>query len=1096
MKKRLISTLLVLCMVLGMLPGEALATESRMFAEPRVTGLNVSFEGGAPIDLLDEQPAISMPEGSKPVFTVTFDSIELLDKVFVTSTKNGETKYLEATPNGGQYVTDGYFDSSDAGYIPGVISVTYSKKTVSVNEDGDLGNTSINALKYQLTAQGISSRGETTDADGTVTAEIVLGDMFGAMAGVYFDAAVSEFMAGAGIDQSELNKWLGVYQNLSQLSSYDLESVDGKNFTLYLGDGNDFGDSDTYLILVKDATSNKYTKMLLSKAAGKAGLGDIADTLSAANLASKSLLDYRAISKDTAALREEIRAHPTMTQQEKAEANAKVTALDHDKKLFMMGMTVIPFFLNPVGIPVMISALIAGYSSVADYFWDYRVSMIQGCKPIENVFSEDNDHSGWTALTNEYLEERQYCITKSGNYYLAEDIFVLSFGDTDNSNVPMDATVCLHGHSIGGVTVNSGATSHVCDCKYVEHEGEMPSGGIVDNSTINVNDGGEIIIDHIIQTGLGGWAGIHNDGGEVIINGGFFSSNARYGIIIQNQGVVTVNGGIIQDAYYGIYATEGSKVTISGDAVVSGNSGIEADSSDVAINGGTISGLCVNSSGKLVISNESRIEGTVWNKNGGIVTIDGAEIAGTIQNESGTVDISNGTITDYAWGILNEINGTVNISGGTIVSTQNCAIENDGGIVNINGGAISGAKGNRDAIKNTDGGKVIISSGTISGGTCVSNDKGAETTLLIGPKSVITFDGEIYVSYDVPTIKTVVNYDEGVTYYDSPNAIGTKKSIAELKGIDWLSQYIRLVASGASTGDDCEHEYKGSITPPTCTSQGYTTYTCSLCGKTYTDNYVNALGHSYGRWIIVQEATETHTGLRERSCEVCGDVQSETIPRLDTEPSEPSRPSKPDEKPSGAGKPTEPEDPAEPETPAVPETPVRPEEPVVSAPVYDDVAPGAWYNEAAAYVASKGLMTGTGENIFSPNEQMTRAMVWTVLGRIAGADVDGSGSLWYSKAQAWAAANNVSDGTNPTGSISRQELMTMLWRYTGSPAATADLSKFSDSESVADWADAAMQWAISTGLIVGDNGRLNPTGDARRCEVAAIFMRFCENIAE
>lgn len=72
----------------------------------------------------------------------------------------------------------------------------------------------------------------------------------------------------------------------------------------------------------------------------------------------------------------------------------------------------------------------------------------------------------------------------------------------------------------------------------------------------------------------------------------------------------------------------------------------------------------------------------------------------------------------------------------------------------------------------------------------------------------------------------------------------------------------------------------------------------------------------------------------------------------------------------------------------------------------------------------------------------------------------------------------------------------MLWRYIGSPAATADLNKFSDSESVADWAGDAMQWAVSTGLIVGDNGRLNPTGDARRCEVAMIFMRYCENSVE
>lgn len=178
-------------------------------------------------------------------------------------------------------------------------------------------------------------------------------------------------------------------------------------------------------------------------------------------------------------------------------------------------------------------------------------------------------------------------------------------------------------------------------------------------------------------------------------------------------------------------------------------------------------------------------------------------------------------------------------------------------------------------------------------------------------------------------------------------------------------------------------------------------------------------------------------------------------------------------------------------------------EPAESTPIdethlfpFTDVLRTDWFSNAVEYVFTNDLMSGTAPYTFDPQGKMNRAMVWTVLGRMADADVDGSESPWYSKAQAWAMSNNISDGTNPTNSISRQELMTMLWRYIGSPAATADLNKFSDSESVADWAGDAMQWAVSTGLIVGDNGRLNPTGDARRCEVAMIFMRYCENSVE
>ena len=151
-----------------------------------------------------------------------------------------------------------------------------------------------------------------------------------------------------------------------------------------------------------------------------------------------------------------------------------------------------------------------------------------------------------------------------------------------------------------------------------------------------------------------------------------------------------------------------------------------------------------------------------------------------------------------------------------------------------------------------------------------------------------------------------------------------------------------------------------------------------------------------------------------------------------------------------------------------------------------------WYNEAVTYVASKGIMTGTSENNFSPDGQMTRAMVWTVLGRMAGADVDGSGGEWYAKARDWAAASGVSDGSNPNGGITRQELAVMLWRSAGSPESTADLGAFSDGGDVAGWASAAMQWAAANGILNGDNGMLKPGAPASRAEVAAMLMRFCE----
>lgn len=300
------------------------------------------------------------------------------------------------------------------------------------------------------------------------------------------------------------------------------------------------------------------------------------------------------------------------------------------------------------------------------------------------------------------------------------------------------------------------------------------------------------------------------------------------------------------------------------------------------------------------------------------------------------------------------------------------------------------------------------------------------------------------------------------------------------------------------------HTYTPTVTPPTCTEPGYTTYTCT-CGETYRDNETPATGHSYGPWEIVQNATETSEGLRRHSCSVCGNVESEAIPMLTptspanpTYPSTPVTPTKPSEPEEGKVPEAvnEPEQDITPEQPTGPESSIQPEQPVIPAPVYNDVAPAAWYNEAVNYASVHGLMTGTTTTEFSPESNMTRAMLWTVLGRLDGEDMTANSGTWYDKAQAWITAKGISDGSNPNGNITREELVTMLWRYKGSPAASIELGQFSDSEEVSGWASGAIQWAVSIGLLEGSNNKLNPSGSATRAEVATILMRFCESAAK
>lgn len=176
-------------------------------------------------------------------------------------------------------------------------------------------------------------------------------------------------------------------------------------------------------------------------------------------------------------------------------------------------------------------------------------------------------------------------------------------------------------------------------------------------------------------------------------------------------------------------------------------------------------------------------------------------------------------------------------------------------------------------------------------------------------------------------------------------------------------------------------------------------------------------------------------------------------------------------------------------TPGTPDVPD--DEPDVDVFPFYDVSAGAWYYDAVKYVWEHELMNGVSAMQFSPNTTLNRAMIWTMLARLDGVNTDG-GANWYAKAQEWAMANGVSDGTDPMGAVTREQLVTMLWRFKGEP--TVDfLLTAKDAGEVSAWAYEAMRWAVSEGIIEGDeNGMISPTATATRAQAAAIFMRFIE----
>ena len=180
---------------------------------------------------------------------------------------------------------------------------------------------------------------------------------------------------------------------------------------------------------------------------------------------------------------------------------------------------------------------------------------------------------------------------------------------------------------------------------------------------------------------------------------------------------------------------------------------------------------------------------------------------------------------------------------------------------------------------------------------------------------------------------------------------------------------------------------------------------------------------------------------------------------------------------------------------------------------FTDVASGEWYYEAVQYVYNNELMNGMSATTFEPNSTTTRGMIVTMLYRLENEPTAASAGFsdvaegqWYTDAVNWAAANNIVNGYGddqfgPTDTITREQMMAILYRYAQykgyDVTASADLSAYTDAANISSYAVSAMQWAVGEGLINGiTDTTLVPGGSATRAQVAAILMRFCENVAK
>ena len=273
-----------------------------------------------------------------------------------------------------------------------------------------------------------------------------------------------------------------------------------------------------------------------------------------------------------------------------------------------------------------------------------------------------------------------------------------------------------------------------------------------------------------------------------------------------------------------------------------------------------------------------------------------------------------------------------------------------------------------------------------------------------------------------------------------------------------------------------DHELVDTVTAPTCTELGYTTHSCKHCRYSYTDTPVGALGHTWDMGIVTAAPSLTKTGKLIQTCTVCKETKETILPMLSVCT-------------GGEGCPSS---------------------------AYKDV-PGAenWAHVGIDFVLKSGLFYGTSDTTFSPDGEMTRAMLVTVLYRLEGQPKvsaknpfsDVASGTWYADAVVWAAENEIVNGIGgglfkPDGRITREQLAAILYRYSGFKGLTLTEGRFTadypDEKDISAYALTAMRWANAESLINGTEQAgttyLVPQGNATRAQVAAILMRYVQNL--
>ena len=660
------------------------------------------------------------------------------------------------------------------------------------------------------------------------------------------------------------------------------------------------------------------------------------------------------------------------------------------------------------------------------------------------------------------------------------------------ANTTKDAAISINGNvnlDLNGKTLTAYTTNKICGLN------------VADGATLTVSDSGTNgkLTSQYTPISVSGT-------GKVIINSGTVESSNDYGIYALNGGTAIVNGGTVT----------------SKDAALSGNN--TTGNMNFEINGGT---LTANQGPAIYMPGQGNLTVTNGTLNGGISL------------RMGQVNISGGTINSIATGIDSPAQ-YYNFSGNAwlpdalyvFAGTYDKGDVQHGNSLNLNitGGTFNCLNEQGSAVAIYDIGKVAQTANvTISGGTFTTNSTTRKAYQVLNLSDIGVTDPK--AEYNNPDYVGKVNSSlTGGTYSADPSAYVVPGYVASYNGSTYTVYYPVPVTPGntsssttknpdGSTTTTTTDKTTGTVTETTKNPDGSTTTVETKKDGSVTETNKTANGSVGTVKSDANGNTEISASISAADVNAAAKKNEPVAAPVSVAPA-----ASPDAAPviklsvpASAGEVSVviPVTNAQQGTVAIKVNPDGTEEIIKTSVVTKDGVVlgvkgstqikivnndkdfsdtvGHWAESDVDFVSARELFTGTAPQTFSPEAATTRGMVVTVLARLAGESTDG-GANWYDKGCAWAVTNGVSDGTDPNGTVTREQLAAMLYRYFGSPAVSGSLS-FADASSVSEYAHDAMQWCVNNGIINGMGGLLNPQGQATRAQVSAMFARYIRLMA-